>query len=132
MLHERNTINPVLCLSEQGYQRLRDLLYAALNQGDSYVAVSGGFRSPYDHVGNVLRRKGIKSPAPRFGAYDYRGSEQDCVWEYQTLEAEGQLAGAIIPSWLKREGWLDIYKDEGENKSTFDELFGGENDADED
>lgn len=107
-------ICPTLSLSEMGYQTLLGFVRAALNQGDSYVAVSGGFDSPYEHMTKVLKRKGIKSPAGRHGSYDYRGSEDDCVWEYRTLEAEGQLAGALIPSWFMDEGWLAIYEDEKE------------------
>ncbi len=102
---------PILCLSHEGYQTLFELLRAALNQGDSYVAVSGGFRSHYEYVGNLLARTGIKSPAGRHGTYNYRGSEHDCVWEYRVLEAENQLTGALLPDWFLREGWLKLYEE---------------------
>lgn len=105
-------ISITLCLAKTGYQSLYNLLVAALNKGDKYVAVSGGFNSPYDHVGNVLSRKGIKSPAGRHGAYDYRGSEDDCVWEHEVLKAEGKLTGALVPDWFHREGWTEIFAGE--------------------
>jgi hypothetical protein len=105
-------ICPTISISEVGYEALLGFLLSALNYGKFYVSVSGGFRSPYDYPSNVLNRKKIKSPTKIHGSSNCRGSEHDCVWQYQTLEAEGQLAGALIPSWFHNEGWLTIYEDE--------------------
>lgn len=115
-------ICPVLCLTQKGYRTLFNFLAAALNQGDGYIEISGGFDPPFDYPSNILARKKIKSPAERFGPHNCRGSEHHCVWEYRTLEAEGQLAGAKIPSWLAREGWLNIYAGEtGKTNKNFEE-----------
>lgn len=102
----------VLCMAQNGYQNLFNILVAALNRGNKYISVSGGFDCPFDHVSNVLNRKGVESPTGKHGAYDYRGSEGNCVWEHQVLEAEGQLGKAIFPSWFLKEGWLAIFADE--------------------
>ncbi|MDD5464206.1 MAG: hypothetical protein PHP62_03595, partial [Candidatus Moranbacteria bacterium] len=78
-----------LCMSKMGYDALYQLLIAALNMNDLYIEVNGGFNSPYDFAQNILNRKGIKSPAGKHGSHEVRGSEEDCVWEHQVLNAEG-------------------------------------------
>lgn len=105
-------VSSILCLSKSGYEELMEVVTAALNKNRTYIAVSGGFNSPYDHPGNILQKKGIPSPAGRHGSYNYRGSENTVVWEYRVLEKEGELAKSFVPSWLKREGWLNIYNEE--------------------
>ncbi len=104
----------VLCMSKTGYQTLYELLLAAMNQDNLFVAVSGGFGSPYDYAQNVLSRKGIRSPAGKQGAHEVRGSEEDCVWEHEVLKSEGVLDKSVAPDWFYHEGWLKIF--EGEEK----------------
>jgi hypothetical protein len=105
-------ISKTLCLSEEGYSFLLKILKAALNLDNSFIAISGGFHSPYEYPGNILSQKKIPSPAGQHGAYNYRGSEHTCVWEYRTLEAEGKLSESYVPNWLYKEGWLEIYADQ--------------------
>lgn len=97
-----------VCQSAAAFEGTLKFLKAALGLDGMYVAVSGGFRPPYDHPSNVLQRRGRKSP--RIGGIsEVRGSENSCVWEYPTLEKEGALEGARIPDWFFNEGWLRLY-----------------------
>jgi hypothetical protein len=106
-------LSETLCLSRAGYKLLFELLCAALNKGNSYLAVSGGFRSPYTHPQNMMaRRKIADKNLFSSGRREARGSEDDCVWEYQTLKKENQLEESFIPNWFFREKWLDIYADQ--------------------
>ncbi len=55
--------------------------------------------------------EGIESPYPRANkTHSARGSENDVVWQYLTLQQEGLLEDATIPSWFLEEGWLEIYE----------------------
>lgn len=102
-----------LCMSKSGYDTLYDFLLAALNLSDGYVSISGGFNPPYDYPENVCNRKRIPSPAAKQGGRrNARGSEHNCVWEYQTLKNEGLLNKSQAPDWFHKEGWLNIYADE--------------------
>ena len=105
-------ISATLCMAKTGYQALYEFLLASLNQDDLYVSVCGGFNPPYDYPQNVLNRKRIPSPAGRHGSYNFRGSEHHCVWEHNTLKAEGVLDKSSAPDWFFREGWLKIYDQE--------------------
>lgn len=106
-------ISLALCMDKDGYQTLCDFFEAALNQGNTYIAVSGGFNPPYDLPENVLREQGIQSSTRKqdWGRY-IRGSEHDCVWEHKILGAERKRKGSLIPDWFYKEGWLKIYRNE--------------------
>jgi hypothetical protein len=91
-------------LSREGVELIVGLLVAALELEDSYVAISGGFRAPFDYPANVARRFGIH---PERG--QARGSENHCAWMYHTLVAEGELDGSYVPAWFIEEGWLRAY-----------------------
>lgn len=82
-------------LSIDGMKSLMELLFAALNINNSYVPISGGFHSSYDHPGNFSENA--------------RGSEDHCVWAYQTLGKEDKLKEAFVPEWFYNEKWLERY-----------------------
>ncbi|MFC1598577.1 hypothetical protein ACFL2U_01005 [Patescibacteria group bacterium] len=86
-------ISTTKLISQKSFDRLKKVLLAALNINNTYIAVSGGFCSPY--------------PYPQTG--NARGSEHSCVWEYRMLEKEGELPASIIPPWFHQEGWLERY-----------------------
>jgi hypothetical protein len=98
------TISPRHVLSEKGVSTVVSLLADALGSTNTYVGVSGGFRSSYTHPANAVRRYGIR---PARG--EARGSEGHCAWTYHTLQAEGKLAGSYVPEWFISEGWLKAY-----------------------
>lgn len=87
-------------LSREGVDELKRVLLALLGVNNTYVAVSGGFNSPYTSSSNVARAAGISHA---------RGSEDWCVWAYETLAHEGRLDNASIPDWFFTEGWLEAY-----------------------
>lgn len=100
--------------TKAGILQLTDVLLAALNIGENYIAVIGGFDAPLPMPENRISQLNMHSPYPgadysRSMSAKVRGSEADCVWAYRVLEAEGQLAGAIIPAWFMKEKWLEIY-----------------------
>lgn len=109
----RVQVDPDLIRSKEAVDNLLSIVRALLSLNNTYVGVSGGFNSPYDMPHNVLMctEEGQKflPRMKRHGSYMCRGSEDDCVWQYETLEREGQLKGTIIPPWFKRESWLDLY-----------------------
>lgn len=108
-------LDSVRIRTREGIEHLREFLKGALAVEGRYVGVSGGFSPPLEYPENRLRSIGrLESHASaygRHGAYITRGSEAACVWEYRTLEVEGALEGANVPSWFHREQWLDKYRD---------------------
>jgi hypothetical protein len=110
----------MLCLSTTkvrsaaGTQELMQLLRASLSLDEKYIEISGGFSAPLKCAHNRLLELGRKSPYPRAnysrGGNIARGSEEHCVWAYRTLEQEGELAKAHVPSWFIQEDWLGIYE----------------------
>lgn len=100
--------------SREGVEELVELLSAALGQSKRYVEISGGFRAPMKCAHNRLLELGQRSPWPQADhtgrGHVARGSEQHCVWAYRTLEAEGALEKARVPSWFLEEGGLNIYE----------------------
>jgi hypothetical protein len=99
-------ISATKSLSVEGYELIVSLLQACLEEGNNYLSVSGGFQGPLDYPGNVAHRLGVRTSSYRGEA---RGSEGKCVWAYRTLENEGELGGAYVPSWFHSEGWLEAY-----------------------
>lgn len=97
--------------SAEGVQELLQLLRASLGMDEHYVEVSGGFRAPMKCPHNRLLETGQQSPWPEAGVHRARGSEAHCVWAYRTLQEEGVLKQAHIPSWFFEEDWLGVYKD---------------------
>lgn len=102
--------------SAEGIQELMQLLRASLGMDEHYVEVSGGFGPPLKCPHNRLLEIGQKSPWPeadyiRRAGNVARGSEAHCVWAYRTLQEEGVLKQAHIPSWFFEEDWLGVYKD---------------------
>ncbi len=87
-------------LSLKGFEEVVNIVMAALQLNSLYLEVSGGFCSPYAYSPN------IKNPYLEKSA---RGSEQDVVWEYRTLEKEGQLEKSFVPKWFFKEKWLEMY-----------------------
>ncbi len=102
------TVDLLMVMTGDGQRGLRSLLLAALEHNGNYIAVSGGFRPNHlEYPSNVIaRRAHLSQGVPRREA---RGSEAICVWEYRTLQAEGELERATVPPWFLREGWLDLY-----------------------
>jgi len=101
------------CLSQEGLDNIIMLIEAALNIDNKYIGISGGFQSPYDYSPNLLQRKGVRfADISIDGRKDTRGSEQDCIFEYVTLKAEGKLEGSYIPEWFFTEGWPELYGEE--------------------
>lgn len=97
------------CQTQEGCEGTLKFLKSVLGLDNLYMAVSGGFHSPFDYPDNVLNRLDKKLPRRRNGDDRCRGSEDRCVWQYLTLEKENALEGARIPKWFHREGWLRIY-----------------------
>ncbi len=101
-------------LKPGGIEELAAFVRAALGLDGDYVEVSGGFHPPLHYPHNRLVQTDTPSPWPRanngHSGHLARGSEAHCVWAYRTLEREGELADAFIPSWFEREGWLKIYE----------------------
>lgn len=96
--------------SLEGSTELTNLLRAALNMGNAYIRISGGFRPPLKMAYNRLNELGRRDEAEQLRQNNNRGSEPSCVWEYRTLEREGVLAQAHVLSWVADEGWLEIYR----------------------
>ena len=115
-------IDPVICQSQEAAEHLYRFLKAAANLDQTYIAISGGFGSPYDHPDNVRRRAGWI----RRDSHDQaRGSEGKCVWAYRTLEQEGKLDKAYIPPWFLREDWLGMYENfDRDPKLVLEEVLG--------
>lgn len=91
-------------LTQETHDRIVELLLAALERECTYIAVSGGFHTPFTHPENVARRTQLGREA--------HGFENSCVWQYLTLQDEGKLAGAQIPPWFLNEHWPERYADE--------------------
>lgn len=87
-------------LSVKGVEEIYNTLASALNLNGWFMEVSGGFKSPYEYAPNV-RNPNLEHEA--------RGSEQNVVWEYRTLEKEGKLKGSFVPPWFFKEKWLQMY-----------------------
>ncbi len=104
------SVNASKVRSAEGVEELAEFLKASLNLEKKYVAISGGFRPPLEYPHNRIVHLGGRSPYKGGGGSLARGSEAHCVWMYRTLEQEGLLAGASIPPWFHREGWLEIYR----------------------
>lgn len=103
-------VKPDKLLSTKGTEEVKTLLLALLELENTYMLVNGGFDSPYDNPENVMRKRGMAAQLA-FGRA--LGSEDFCVWAHQILEQEGALETARIPTWFKREGWLEAYEAEG-------------------
>lgn len=106
-------VDAALFRSAKDADELERLLLLALDLvPEAYIVVSGGFCSPLRHPKTVLQERGLTSPYRSGGKPDIRGSENRCVFQHRFLEAEGTLAQSFVPTWFRREGWLDIYRDE--------------------
>ncbi len=107
------TVDRVHMRTEEGLRELVRFLRGALSLQQKYVTVISGFTAPLPTMFSRLRELNRESPWPEAsntrGGHIARGCENSCVWQYRTLEAEGQLQGSRIPSWFTPEGWLDIY-----------------------
>jgi hypothetical protein len=99
-------VDPTQLSDAASQEELQKLLLALVGFENTYIEVSGGFTSPLAQSQYVAECAGIYAPVTVGRA---RGSESFCVWAYHTLQAEGQLADAFIPSWFESEGWLDAY-----------------------
>jgi hypothetical protein len=94
-------------LSDKGVNTVVELLTSALGLSRSYVAVIGGFNSPYDRPAYVARKHDIRLTT-REG--EVRGSEDHCAWTYYTLlREEGHLRDSYVPEWFYAEDWLKAY-----------------------
>jgi len=87
-------------LSAKGVEEIYNALTSALKLNGWFMEVSGGFNSPYEYALNV-RNPNLEHRA--------RGSEQNVIWEYRTLEREGKLEGSFVPPWFFKEKWLQMY-----------------------
>lgn len=100
-------LDPFLCRTAHAVDTVTDLIHCALGRDKKhYAEINGGFRSPLTHPANVLNA--LRAPIPA-GCREVRGSENHCVWTRRVLAEEGQLAGARIPDWFEKEGWLALY-----------------------
>lgn len=97
-------------VSLEGMQELQQVLGALLGINNAFVAIVGGFASPYTTADNVARAAGIVTSTPDGRV---RGSESWCVWAHETLAREGRLGDAYIPHWFHAEGWLEAYRQYG-------------------
>ncbi len=96
-------IDLFLCRTRADTENLTSLLRAALGLDPrKYAAILGGFRPPLPSPHEVARRL-------RLSGIHVRGTEGHAVWTYRTLKTEGQLTGARIPRWFKKERWLERY-----------------------
>lgn len=93
-------VNCFHILSAKGVEEIYNALASALQLQGWFMEVSGGFNSPYEYALNV-RNPNLEHEA--------RGSEQNVVWEYRTLEKEGKLEGSFVPQWFFKEKWLQMY-----------------------
>jgi hypothetical protein len=94
-------------LTADGKAELRKFLLALVESDDTYVDVTGGFRTQLLSPKEMAQMAGIKLDSI-FGPVVH-GSEDFCYWAWKTLEAEGALDGAFIPPWFKPEIWIDAY-----------------------
>lgn len=93
-------VNCFHILSAKGVEEIYNALASALQLQGWFMEVSGGFNSPYEYALHV-RNPNLEHEA--------RGSEQNVVWEYRTLEKEGKLEGSFVPQWFFKEKWLQMY-----------------------
>lgn len=106
----RLAISSTKVRSQEGIEELIKVLQGALNMGSTYIRINQGFRPPLKRACNRLNELGRSDEAERLRQNSSRGSEPSCVWEYRTLEREGVLAQAHVPSWVVDEGWLETYR----------------------
>jgi hypothetical protein len=115
-------MSQVTSLTPAGIEEIRVFVAGMLELQNSYIAISGGFRGPYEHPDNVRSKAGL-----RVGSYGgkARGSEGRCVWAVEVLQREGALSQAYVPSWFYTEGWQDAYQRFGaKHDDPWDSLYG--------
>lgn len=98
-------------MSREGIAEIQRLVLAMCEVDGLYLAVSGGFRGPYQHPEVIAQKAGLRVKGGHRG--QARGSEGRCVWAYEVLFSEDELAGAYVPDWFHQEGWLAAYQATG-------------------
>ncbi len=93
------SLNKLTARTTEGINEITEFITAALDL-NTYIAVSGGFRSRYTYPSN-LQNKYAKNVV---------GSEGDIFWQYQVLKQEGLLEKSSIPKFFIKGRWLEAYE----------------------